>query len=393
MTIPRQKIIIALIPFLLTTIAIIVFLIFFYWGDVTFSGNSPFVIQYNGVEYKDDQGIVRIRSRAGNQTFLAMKDQYQSQTIEQEISWQTANNYPLHFVYSAKVAEPVNFTPSISYVNPVAVSDNQLSDIVAATEKQKIALPAGINTVVWNRLGTQACLLHTGSGSIQNQLLTRSESSFSAEELDNQIFDCQSGQAGINTIGIDNQVLKIGNRSLDLHKFISWQVTTSLYSNEVFVTAQHTDNTKKTVIYWNLDTDTHEEWGTWDVQASIRVIGSQTVAIPLLNETLIISNNKQIFTLPSSVAVASIVFNAQEGTMYYIDIDRELSFKNIFQTTQPPKQIMQYVAGSDKPTSIKTLNDDQVLLSARLSPDQTEGWYLFEKPTSSLLRIKLMPST
>lgn len=391
MTIPRRKIILALIPFLLTTVAIIVFLIFFYWGEVTFSGNSPFMVHHNGVDYKDDQGIVRIRSRAGSQTFIATKAQYQSQTIEQEILWQTPNNYPLHFVYSAKVTEPENFTPNISYVNPVAVSDNQLSDIVTATEKQKIALPAGINTVVWNRLGTQACLLHTGSGSIQNQLLTRSEGSFSAERLDNQTFDCQSGPTGINTVGIDNQVVKIGNKSLDLHRFVSWQITSSLYSNEVFITAQNTDSSKKTVIYWNLDTDSHEEWGTWEIQASIRVIGSQTVAIPLLNETLVITTGKQIFTLPSSVPVTSMIFNAQEETMYYIDIDRELSFKNVFQTTQAPKQIMQHTVASDKPTSIKILNDDQVLLSARLSPDQSEGWYLFEKPTSSLLKVRLAP--
>lgn len=127
------------------------------------------------------------------------------------------------------------------------------------------------------------------------------------------------------------------------------------------------------------------------MQGSIRVVGNQTVAVPLLNQTVIISKGKQILTLPNAVALASIVFNSNENTLYYIDIDRDLSFKNVFQTSQPPKQIMQQAISGDKPISLKVLNDDQVLLSSRLNPNQNEAWYLFEKPTSSLLRIAIAP--
>ncbi len=393
MTIPRKKIIIALIPFVVTTIAITVFLIFFYWGEVTFSGNGHFVVQYNGIQYPDTNGTLSIRSRAGTQTFIVTKDQYQPQTIEQDISWFAPNSHTLRFVYQVQVNDPVPFTPSISYVNPISVSDNQLADIVTTSETRKIALPAGINNVVWNRSGTQACLLHTGSGTIQNQLLTNTAGSFTAEPLDNQTFDCQSGPSGVRPINIDGKRANVDNKSIDLEQFPSWTLVASLYSDEVFIAAQREDSTKKTIIYWNLTTGTSEEWGTWEMSGNMRVVGPKAVAIPLINETLIIYKNKQVFTLPNFVNLTSIIFSASEETLYYIDIDRDLSFKNVFQTTQPHKQILQQPIGTDKPTSIKVLNDDQTLLTARLSPDQNQAWYLFDQPSSSLLKIDIAPAT
>jgi hypothetical protein len=391
MTIPRKKIIIALIPFVVTTIAIIVFLIFFYWGEITFSGNSPFTVQYNGTQYPDTNGTVNIRSRAGSQTFIVTKDQYQPQTIEQDISWFAPNSHALRFVYQAKVNDIEPFTPSISYVNPISVSDNQLTDIIAAPEARKIALPAGINNVIWNRTGTQACLLHTGSGSMQNQLLTNTAGNFSAEPLGNQTFDCQSGPSGVRPINIDGKRANVDNKTIDLEQFPSWTLTASLYGDEVFIAAQKPDSTKKTIIYWNLATGISEEWGSWEMSGNIRIVGPQTVAIPLINETLLLYKNKQIFTLPSFVTLNSILFSASEETLYYIDIDRNLSFKNVFQTTQPPKQILQQSIGADKPTSIKILNDDQTLLTARLSPDQSQAWYLFDQPNTNLLKIDIAP--
>lgn len=391
MTIPRKKIIIALIPFVVTTIAIIVFLIFFYWGEVTFSGNSPFVVQYNGIQYPDTNGMVSIHSRAGTQTFIITKDQYLTQTVEQDISWFAPNSHILRFVYQAKANEPEPFTPGISYANPIAVSDNQLNDIITTTQERKIALPAGINNVVWNRSGTQACLLHTGSGSIQNQLLTNVAGNFTAEQLPKETFDCQSGPSKVRPINIDGKRANVDSKHIDLEQFPQWTLITSLYSDEVFIVAQRADSTKKSIIYWDLTTGKSEDWGTWDISGNIRIIGDQTVAIPLITETLVVRKNKQIFTLPSFVTLNSIVFNASEETLYYIDIDRNLSFKNVFQTTQPPKHIFQHTIGIDKPVSIKVLNDDQSLLTARLSPDQSQAWYLFDQPTSTLIKIDIAP--
>lgn len=391
MALPRKKIIFALIPFLVTTLAIIIFLVFFYWGDVTIQGQSPFAVQYNGVQYPDQNGQVHIRSRAGSQTFVISKDQYESQTIDQDIAWNRPNQLVIHFTYHAHVASNDPFTPPISYVNPVAVSDNQLSDIVSSVTPRKIALPAGINNVVWSRDGTQACLLHTGSGSVQNQLLTARDDSFTADPLAESTFDCQSGPQLVHTLGIKNNSIAIDTKLFELKQFSEWTVTSSLYKNEAFIVGQKANSTKKTIIAWDLDTNTQQEWGDWESMGAVKIIGPSALAIPLAKETIVVRDNKQIMSIAITANINSILLNEVGDTIYFIDTDHSLTFKNVFQENSAPKELFQQSIDSEKPTSIYTLNNDQTLLTARLSPDLSEGWYLFDKPTSSLLKVTIAP--
>ncbi len=391
MALPRKKIIFALIPFLITTLAIIVFLVFFYWGDITIQGQSPFAVQYNGIQYPDTNGLVQIHSRAGTQTFVVSKGQYEDQTIDQDIAWNRANKLVVHFTYHAQIASNEPFTPPISYVNPVAVSDNQLSDIISSTVPRKIALPAGINNVVWSRDGTQACLLHTGSGSIQNQLLTAKDDSFTADPLSESTFDCQSGPEQVHTLSLENNSITIDTKTFSLAQFSEWTVTSSLYKNEVFIVGQKTNNTKKTIIAWDLDTNTQREWGDWEITGAVKIIGPGSLAIPQAKEIVIVRDSQTIMHLATTANPNSILLNQAGDTIYFIDSDHSLTFKNVFQENSAPKQLFQQAISSDKPTSITTLNDDQTLLIAKLSPDLSEGWYLFDKPMSSLLKVSIAP--
>lgn len=391
MALPRKKIILALIPFLITTLAIIVFLVFFYWGDITIQGQSPFAVQYNGIQYTDTDGKVQIRSRAGNQTFVISKDQYENQTIDQDIAWNQPNLLVAHFTYHAQIVSNDVFTPPISYVNPVAVSDNQLSDITSSPLARKIALPAGINNVVWSRDGTQACLLHTGSGSIQNQLLTAKSDSFSADPLSESTFDCQSGPQQVHTLSLEDNSIAIDTKHFSLDQFSEWTVTSSLYQNEVFIVGQKTNNTKKTIIAWNLDSNTQKDWGDWDITGVVKIIGPGSLAIPQVKETVIVRDGQTIIKIASTANPNSILLNQAGDTLYFIDSDHSLTFKNVFQENSAPKLLFQQSISSDKPTSIYTLNDDQTLLTAKLSPDLSEGWYLFDKPTSRLLKVTIAP--
>lgn len=387
MSLPRHKIIIALIPFAITTIALAIFLLFFYWGTVTFIGDSPFTVVYNGEISSDQNGQVNIRTHAGNQTFIVHKDQYEDQNITKEVSWYSANPISLHFNYQAKISDPVPFTPSISYINPIAISDNQLDDLVMPITSRKLTLPSGINRVVWNSTGTKACLLHTGSGSTQNQLLDLTTNS--SEPLAETVFDCQSGPKSLHTIGLQDSTLAIDQYTLSLPSTHDLNVVSSLYTNEAFITFSDDASKKTVLIDWDLDSNTHTEWHNITPTGALRVVGPKLIAIPTLKGVQICQNDTSILVLPGSVNLASILANAIGDTFYYIDIDHEPSFKNVFETQTIPHYLYQQHLNNEQAKQLLKLSDNQNILLSRLSPNDQEAWYLLDKPESSIMKVRI----
>ncbi len=390
MMLSRNKIIAALIPFVLTSLGIIIFLIFFYWGDITFKGPSPFSVIYNGQVHNDSAGVVTIHTQAGSQTFAVHKDHFEDQNVTQDISWYQNNSHDLHFVYKGSINETTPFAPKISYVNPIAIDDNQLNDLVTPSKERKISLPSGINQVIWNRDGTQACMLHTGSGTVQNQLLIENKGTYQAQPLDNSIFSCAAGPSNILSIGLQANNLHVGPHTLALTSNQTPTVLVSLYTNSIFVLSSESDNTTH-IMHWNLDNDTHESWGNWSLNGLARIVGPDTLAIATTKGIVILESGKSVLILPNTVPINSIVATQDGSTLYYIDLDHDQSFKNIFQSDSKALFLLQQDLAADKPTVVTQLTADQSLLSARLSPDFSEAWYLFDKPTSILTKVNIAP--
>ena len=153
----RPQVVIALLPFGVTLIALSVFLLFFYQNTVTFSSPAPFEISYRDHRYPSVDNQVSLTAAAGEQTFVASQPSYESQTITLDIPWYKPTQKAIGLRFTPQSSDLQDFV-----VPPLGIA-NTVSDTVTILSQSGSTLPdlAPYSRTVLSLQGEEACLFST----------------------------------------------------------------------------------------------------------------------------------------------------------------------------------------------------------------------------------------
>lgn len=317
MAIQKQKVILALIPFVLTTIIVLIFVFFFNYGTVTFIGESPFLVTINNTTHNDTNGKVNVTVPAAEQTFHIEKVGYFEQDFTYTIAWREQKEITLDFEFKP-VETSGKFVPSITYTSSQRVQDNQnMIWLFTKPTAKSIELPGSYTRAVWAEDGKSACLFNPTESTVEPRLWQEGRALLS---LPTNTFDCFATGKELISVQLNNQNLLFNTKLIKSNVQPNAFIAVNNDGTLAVLAEKTAEKVETQISIITLATNSISTLGEFTLIEQPRFIG---------NNTLALRNNGQILTfsppfttqqspLTISLPLQSLVYNETTDTYYYL---------------------------------------------------------------------------
>ncbi len=317
MAINKRKSVLALIPFFATTIGVAIFIIFFNYGELTFTAESPFSVTTGKETVNDTNGVVHLRLAAGEQTIVAKKAGYFDQTFQETVAVNAQKEIAVDFSF-IPVSASIKFIPPISYSSSQQINDNQVMDLLfTAPITQAVTPPSGYTRAVWAQNGTSACFFNPTNPLLEPKLWQKNKN---LQSLPTNTFNCFSAPQTIISAQLNNQNLlinsKLVKRNVQLNTILNidpsgtWGLLAETYPNS--------SNTLVSV--FNLNTNQLIEIGTFTLIEPARFISIDRFALRTSTGTAIyvLSAPQTAILLSFNVPLTQLAYSTSTQSYYYL---------------------------------------------------------------------------
>lgn len=313
----------ALIPFLLTTVGITIFLVFFNYGSITFSGTSPFTVSYNKEIINDQNGQIALRLPALDYNFKISSPNFFEQEIPLTIHWRDHIQWPIDLTFKA-IANEKTFIPPFSYEHDSVILDNQKPDLFFSNVPPKTfsGIPKNYSSLVWAKDGNKACLFAPQKPEIP-ALRWQSDKGFSPLMTDT--FQCVATKLGLMEIALTKQHLLINAKDSGLEIAGETAVTISNDGLYAAITTQDASKSSQVTIHVVTLSDlTTSTILTTGLVENPHFVGDHMLALRKNGVMALYKNpfdsNPQISRqLSTSTTVGLLTYSQKKDTIYYID--------------------------------------------------------------------------
>jgi len=397
----RNKVIIALVPFFATTFGVIIFLLFFNYGDITFHGEAPFQVMYNNQTIDAVSGEIHFRTQANSeQSFLVKKTGYDDQTISKTLSVWGNEQVPLTFVYTPTI-ESTTYAKPITYPSRSDIADNQATDLITSTiVPAKVDIPVNFTRVVWAKDGTRACLFNSKDTEVLPRMWEMNDGKVTLSKLPDKTFECFSTDEGLISVQMQDGTLFVDGKVSPIQLPENFFVTASPSSTYILMSTFQSGTGSGTSLITLMDREkkTSTELIIKNLKEFPRFGGSNTFAIHTDGKVTVYPPDTEAFDINKNIDIRTLVYSEETNTVYYPDsivMPEEPKLENIFAVFQPPKKaqgIIAYNVATKTEKLIYSFPDiEQTVFWGKIYRSQKQLVFLTGEQGSTKLQIITAP--
>lgn len=401
MPLSRNKAIFALIPFFATTVGVIIFLLFFNYADITFSGKTPFQILYNNQTYSDKNSYITFHIQANSeQSFIVKKQGYDDQTITKTLSIWGKENTPITFTYTP-IVESTTFAKPITYPGRSDITDNQSTDLITSSlPNENIDIPQNFTKVVWAKDGISACLFNTKDPTVSPRLWEKKDQKITLNKLPENTFECFSTDQGLMSVQMQAGKLLTNGQSTPLTLAENFYVTVSPNGKFVLLSTfeSHTGTGSSLITILDREKNTTREIHTTNLKEYPRFIGTNTIALHAGDKITLYTPGKDPREVNKNIDLRTLVYSEETDTLYYPDtitVSNQAKLDNLFSVFQPPEKahgIIGYNVNTKDEKFIFNFPDiEQNVFWGKIYPNQKQLIFLTGEQGTTKLQITIAP--